>query len=241
MQNLDVSTVVFAVVAIFVVFKLRSVLGTRTGAERRPLDPPSPPRARATPTPATGNVIPLGAGARAGGRRRRRRPRRPLERLRRAGLPARGRARRHRRRRTAVYAGRLHRRRARRLRDDRRRLRRGRSDDAAPPAGARCLSRISPARSRRAGRRADDDDDAGLDRRRRNRRGAASSGRRATIAVRFAAKLASATLDSAGAVDRGIGDERRRSPRRLDVHPRRSARAIPTGCWRRPKPFTEAP
>ena len=44
MQNLDVSTVVFAVVAIFVIFKLRSVLGTRTGAERRPLDPTTPAR-----------------------------------------------------------------------------------------------------------------------------------------------------------------------------------------------------
>ena len=63
MQNLDVSTVVFAVVAIFVIFKLRSVLGTRTGAERRPLDPTSPPRDPAV----NGNVIPLGAVARAGG------------------------------------------------------------------------------------------------------------------------------------------------------------------------------
>ena len=62
MQNLDVSTVVFAVVAIFVIFKLRSVLGTRTGAERRPLDPTAPPRDPA----ANGNVIPIGAVARAG-------------------------------------------------------------------------------------------------------------------------------------------------------------------------------
>jgi predicted lipid-binding transport protein (Tim44 family) len=47
MPNLDVSTIVFAVVAIFVVFKLRSVLGTRTGAERPPVEPPppGPPRA----------------------------------------------------------------------------------------------------------------------------------------------------------------------------------------------------
>jgi predicted lipid-binding transport protein (Tim44 family) len=62
MQNLDVSTVVFAVVAIFVIFKLRSVLGTRTGAERRPLDPTAPPRDPAT----NGNVIPIGAVARTG-------------------------------------------------------------------------------------------------------------------------------------------------------------------------------
>ncbi|HEY3719483.1 MAG TPA: Tim44/TimA family putative adaptor protein [Roseiarcus sp.] len=62
MQNLDVSTVVFAVVAIFVIFKLRSVLGTRTGAERRPLDPTTP--ARGDPPVANGNVIPIGAVAR---------------------------------------------------------------------------------------------------------------------------------------------------------------------------------
>lgn len=39
MQGLDVSTVVFAIIAIFVVWKLRSVLGTRNGAERPPADP----------------------------------------------------------------------------------------------------------------------------------------------------------------------------------------------------------
>jgi len=65
MQNLDVSTVVFAVVAIFVIFKLRSVLGTRTGAERRPLDPTTP--ARGDPPVANGNVIPIGGVARAAG------------------------------------------------------------------------------------------------------------------------------------------------------------------------------
>lgn len=65
MQNLDVSTVVFAVVAIFVIFKLRSVLGTRTGAERRPLDPTTP--ARGDPPVANGNVIPIGGVARTAG------------------------------------------------------------------------------------------------------------------------------------------------------------------------------
>ncbi len=48
MESLDVTTVVFAIVAILVIFKLRSVLGTRTGAERRPPEgePPTiiPPR-----------------------------------------------------------------------------------------------------------------------------------------------------------------------------------------------------
>ena len=38
-QPFDISTVIFAVLAIFVVWKLRSVLGTRTGTERPPFDP----------------------------------------------------------------------------------------------------------------------------------------------------------------------------------------------------------
>ncbi len=63
MENLDVSTVVFAIVAIFVVFKLRSVLGTRTGTERRPDPTPSP---RAPDPQASSNVIPLGPAARVG-------------------------------------------------------------------------------------------------------------------------------------------------------------------------------
>jgi predicted lipid-binding transport protein (Tim44 family) len=63
MQNVDVSTVVFAIVAIFVIFKLRSVLGTRGGPQRRPAEPTRPTRAQ---TPAGGNVIPLGTVARSG-------------------------------------------------------------------------------------------------------------------------------------------------------------------------------
>lgn len=62
MENLDISTVIFAVVAIFVVFKLRSVLGTRTGNERRP-DLTPMPRA---PEPPSSNVIPLATAARTG-------------------------------------------------------------------------------------------------------------------------------------------------------------------------------
>ena len=65
MENLDVTTVIFAVVAIFVVFKLRSVLGTRTGNERRPPEPPPPPAPApappgAAPAPPAPNVISLG-------------------------------------------------------------------------------------------------------------------------------------------------------------------------------------
>jgi len=59
MENLDVTTVVFAIVAIFVAIKLRSVLGTRTGAERRPMDVPPPPGAA-----PTDNVVPFSPGRR---------------------------------------------------------------------------------------------------------------------------------------------------------------------------------
>lgn len=59
MLNLDVSTIVFAVVAIFVVFKLRQVLGTRTGNEQRPpIMPPAPP--------SNSNVVSIGAAQRTG-------------------------------------------------------------------------------------------------------------------------------------------------------------------------------
>ena len=70
MQNFDISTIVFAVVAIFVVFKLRSVLGTRNGAERPPQDrgpAPRPPGDFANP-PANGNVNPLGVAPRGAAR-----------------------------------------------------------------------------------------------------------------------------------------------------------------------------
>lgn len=70
MQNFDISTIVFAVVAIFVVFKLRSVLGTRNGAERPPQDrgpAPHPPGDFTSP-PANGNVIPLGVAPRGAAR-----------------------------------------------------------------------------------------------------------------------------------------------------------------------------
>lgn len=38
-ESFDVTTIIFAVLAIFVLYKLRSVLGTRTGSERPPTDP----------------------------------------------------------------------------------------------------------------------------------------------------------------------------------------------------------
>jgi predicted lipid-binding transport protein (Tim44 family) len=38
-DTFDISTVIFAILAVFVLYKLRSVLGTRTGEERPPYDP----------------------------------------------------------------------------------------------------------------------------------------------------------------------------------------------------------
>ncbi|WEJ58630.1 Tim44/TimA family putative adaptor protein [Devosia sp. FJ2-5-3] len=62
---LDLPTLIAIVVAVFVLFRLRSVLGTRTGNERPPID-----RSRSTPTEkkaAVGddNVVPLPRTARA--------------------------------------------------------------------------------------------------------------------------------------------------------------------------------
>jgi predicted lipid-binding transport protein (Tim44 family) len=58
MEHLDPLTVVFAIVAIFVAWKLRQVLGTRTGAERRPdVAPPSGPA-------GADNVVAFGAAKR---------------------------------------------------------------------------------------------------------------------------------------------------------------------------------
>lgn len=41
-DSFDVTTIIFAALALFVVWKLRSVLGTRTGHERKPEQPPKP-------------------------------------------------------------------------------------------------------------------------------------------------------------------------------------------------------
>lgn len=86
MQNFDILTLVFFGLAVFVIFKLRSVLGTRTGEEKPPRDlferrPPGQdgasnvvplPNRGATPTeeaptePSVGNVVPPDSPARAG-------------------------------------------------------------------------------------------------------------------------------------------------------------------------------
>ena len=69
-DSFDVTTIIFAALALFVVWKLRSVLGTRTGNESRP-DPaarngrPAPGAAANTPASANdeGNVVRLPGGA----------------------------------------------------------------------------------------------------------------------------------------------------------------------------------
>ena len=70
-DSLDISTVIFAVLAIFVLYKLKSVLGTRTGEERPPHDPFSRRRDDAGKAAAPGggsqsNVIPLPGAAKPG-------------------------------------------------------------------------------------------------------------------------------------------------------------------------------
>ena len=62
--SFDVTTIVFAILAVFVVWKLRSVLGTRTGNERPPFDPFARrnPVDRGAPAPE-GKVIPLPGSA----------------------------------------------------------------------------------------------------------------------------------------------------------------------------------
>lgn len=66
-EPFDITTVIFAVLAVFVVWKLRSVLGTRTGTERPPFDPFAQRRKAREANPnapgETGTVIRLpGAG-----------------------------------------------------------------------------------------------------------------------------------------------------------------------------------
>jgi predicted lipid-binding transport protein (Tim44 family) len=59
-QGFDISTLILLALAGFVIWRLRSVLGQRTGAERPPMEPPAArPDAAADPSRANDNVIPL--------------------------------------------------------------------------------------------------------------------------------------------------------------------------------------
>jgi len=63
-DNFDILTLIFLGLAVFVILKLRSVLGTRTGTERPPFNPlePPPPAARDNGR-ENGNVVPLNPNA----------------------------------------------------------------------------------------------------------------------------------------------------------------------------------
>ncbi len=70
-DSLDIQTIIFAALAIFVLYKLKSVLGTRTGEERPPHDPFARRRddagkAAASDGGSQSNVIPLPGAAKPG-------------------------------------------------------------------------------------------------------------------------------------------------------------------------------
>ena len=239
-MQMDISTVVFALVAIFVVLKLRSVLGTRSGPTRPPVDPalPRAPSDLRTRPPAARSSRSASPAERARGRTSRRRSDRWK------GFAAPG---------SAVAAG----------FDAIAAVDRGFAPDSFL-SGARAayemivgafaagdlstlrrllapevLANFDKAIRTRRRRRADDDDDAGVDRRRRRRRGAAGRhGRLGRRALRRQAGFGDARHVGRGG--RGIGQRGRRPSRRVDVHPRRRARATPIGCWRRRRRCTEA-
>ena len=58
-MHFDIYTLIFAGLAIFVVIKLRSVLGTRTGQEKPPHDPFAPREPNAANGAVRDNVVPL--------------------------------------------------------------------------------------------------------------------------------------------------------------------------------------
>ena len=58
-DSLDIYTIIFFALAVFVLFRLRSVLGTRTGEERPPFDPFKRPEAPPPAQDAPNNVVPL--------------------------------------------------------------------------------------------------------------------------------------------------------------------------------------
>lgn len=61
-DNLDVLTLIFFALAVFVIYKLRSVLGQRTGNERPPFNPLERPEPQARRQPEN-NVVPLNPAA----------------------------------------------------------------------------------------------------------------------------------------------------------------------------------
>lgn len=58
-DGFDIYTIIILVLAVFIFIRLRSVLGTRTGNERRPNDAFRAPPAGSDPTPANDTVVPM--------------------------------------------------------------------------------------------------------------------------------------------------------------------------------------
>lgn len=59
MQNFDIYTLIFLALAVFIFFRLRSVLGTKTGHERDPFQPRDGAPGAGGPQAGPGNVVPL--------------------------------------------------------------------------------------------------------------------------------------------------------------------------------------
>ena len=214
-MQMDISTVVFALVAIFVAWKLRSVLEPAARRSRRSIAARPAPRtrrrsaARSSPQ-AFADRRPNGDAAAA----------RPLEGLRRAGLAGRRRLRRHRRRRSVLRSRQFPQRRADRLRDIV-----GAFAAADVPTLRRLLAPEVLAnfdkaiRDRVAAEQTMTTTLVSIDS--ANVIEARLAGTVASVAVRFAAKLVVGDARQGGRVGRRLAQRRRRPSRRLDVHPRR--------------------
>ena len=200
MPEIDLPTVIFALVALFVAWKLRSVLGMRQDSERPgesygPLAPRSRPSQRACRAAGRGALRADFAGSRGSleGRRR----------ARSCGLE---RPRRHCRRGSQLFAARLSGRRSRRLRHGRPCFRRWRFRRPQKPDVARGLRQFRERDPRPRRRRTHNVDHGRLDRQRVRLSALGSSARPRNFSVRFSAKLASVTRDAQGEVVDGSPD-----------------------------------
>ena len=216
MPEIDLPTVIFALVALFVAYKLRSVLGVRQDSERPPGGLLAP--LRRAPAPPTAPVVqPDGAASALA-------PPPAADRWKGVAEPD-----------PAVWSGldaivgggsqllaaSLSFRRAGRLRHGRSCLRRRRFGDVAQSDDAGSLRQFRQRNSQPRGGRPNDDDDGGVDRRRHDRRGATR--RRdgaAQSAFRRQARLRHSRRPGRGR--RRVAKRRRRSYRFVDFRARHS-------------------
>ena len=224
MPEIDLPTVIFALVALFVAYKLRSVLGVRQDSERQPGGllaplrripaPSAPPVAQPDGAPSVLAQPPAAdrwkgvADANPRGLERPRRDRRGGSQLLAAGLSVR---------------------RPHCLRHGRSCLRRRRYGDVAQPAGARSLRQFRQRDSQPRGRGTNDDDDRRVDRRRHHRRGAARRlARAAQSAFRRQARLRHSRCPRRGR--RRLGQPLSPTISTCGLSPATFARATRTGC-----------